>query len=65
MLIAVGAESGKTLARRAGEAVAEQLGSEAVIFPSHHAGFLGGEYGQQGDPDAFAAKLREVLASEA
>jgi hypothetical protein len=24
--------------------------------------FLGGEYGQTGDPDAFAAKLREMLA---
>ena len=32
------------------------------IFPSDHGGFLGGEYGQTGDPDAFAAKLREVLA---
>ena len=31
-------------------------------FPSDHGGFLGGEYGQAGDPDAFAAKLREVLA---
>ena len=33
-----------------------------VIFPSGHGGFLGGEYGQAGEPDAFAAKLREVLA---
>ena len=33
-----------------------------VIFPSGHGGFLGGEYGQPGEPDAFAAKLREVLA---
>ena len=33
-----------------------------VSFPSDHGGFLGGEYGQAGDPDAFAAKLREVLA---
>jgi hypothetical protein len=31
-------------------------------FPGDHAGFLGGEYGQHGEPDAFAAKLREVLA---
>jgi pimeloyl-ACP methyl ester carboxylesterase len=61
VVIAVGAESGKTLARRAGEAVAEQLGTPPVIFPGNHSGFLGGEYGQQGDPDAFAAKLREVL----
>ncbi len=27
-----------------------------------HGGFLGGEYGQTGEPDAFAATLREVLA---
>jgi hypothetical protein len=36
--------------------VAERLGVDAVIFPSHHGGF-----GQQGDPDAFAATLRRVL----
>ena len=32
-----------------------------MSFPSGHGGFLGGEYGQPGDPDGFAAKLREVL----
>ena len=32
------------------------------IFPSDHGGFMGGEYGQAGEPEAFAAKLREVLA---
>jgi pimeloyl-ACP methyl ester carboxylesterase len=63
VVVAVGAESGETLARRAGEAVAERLGTTAVIFPGDHAGFLGGEYGQTGDPDAFAAKLREVLTA--
>jgi hypothetical protein len=36
-----------------------------VIFPSHHGGFLGGEYGQKGDPDGFAAKLRQVLSDRA
>lgn len=61
IVIAVGEASGTTLARRAGEAVAEQLGLEPVIFPSDHGGFLGGEYGQTGDPDAFAATLHEVL----
>jgi hypothetical protein len=30
-------------------------------FPSHHGGFLGGEYGQQGDPEAFASALRRTL----
>jgi pimeloyl-ACP methyl ester carboxylesterase len=63
VVMAVGSESGKTLARRGGEAVAEKLGTPTVIFPGNHAGFLGGEYGQQGDPDAFAATLREVLAA--
>jgi hypothetical protein len=27
--------------------------------------FLGGEYGQTGDPDAFAATLRQVLTNSA
>lgn len=62
IVVAVGAESEGELAHRAGVAVAEHLGVPPVIFPSHHAGFLGGEYGQQGEPDAFAATLREALA---
>jgi hypothetical protein len=49
------------MAHRGAEAVAAQLGSDPVAFPSDHGGFLGGEYGQTGDPDAFAAKLSEVL----
>jgi len=61
IVLAAGAESEGELAHRATEAIAERLGKSAVTFPSHHGGFLGGEYGQQGDPDAFAAKLREVL----
>jgi pimeloyl-ACP methyl ester carboxylesterase len=63
VVVAAGAESDGELANRAAKAVAERLGTEPVIFPSHHAGFLGGEYGQMGDPDAFAAKLREVLTT--
>jgi pimeloyl-ACP methyl ester carboxylesterase len=63
VVIGAGVESGQTLAARAAHAVANQLGMEPVIFPSHHGGFLGGEYGQAGQPEAFAAKLREVLAS--
>ena len=62
VVIAVGAESGQTLAARAAVAVAERLGTPHVTFPSDHGGFLGGEYGQTGDPDAFAATLRQVLA---
>ncbi len=62
IVVAVGAESEGELANRGAHAVAERLGTTPVIFPSHHGGFLGGEYGQTGDPDAFAAKLRLALS---
>ena len=62
IVIAVGAKTGEALAHRAGEAVAARLGQGPVEFPGDHGGFLGGEHGQMGEPDAFAAKLREVLA---
>lgn len=58
---AAGAESEGEMANRGAHAVAERLGTQPVIFPSGHSGFLGGEYGQMGEPDAFAAKLRDVL----
>ncbi|HEX2142904.1 MAG TPA: alpha/beta hydrolase [Glycomyces sp.] len=62
IVIGVGAESGGALPDRAGRAVAARLGIDPVVFPSHHAGFLGGEYGQTGEPEAFAAVLRDVFA---
>lgn len=62
IVLAVGAESGRVMAGRAAVAVAERLGTAPVTFPGGHAAFLGGEYGQTGVPDAFAAKLREVLS---
>jgi pimeloyl-ACP methyl ester carboxylesterase len=65
IVIGVGAASGETMAARAARTIAARLGTEAVVFPGDHAGFLGGEYGQTGEPDAFAAKLREVLAADA
>jgi pimeloyl-ACP methyl ester carboxylesterase len=65
IVVAAGAEGVGTLANRGAHAVAERLGTPPVIFPSHHGGFLGGEYGQAGDPDAFAAKLRQVLSERA
>jgi pimeloyl-ACP methyl ester carboxylesterase len=61
IVVGAGVESEGELAHRAALAVAERLGTEAVMFPSHHGGFLGGEFGWAGDPDAFAATLREVL----
>jgi pimeloyl-ACP methyl ester carboxylesterase len=60
VVMAAGNEQG-TMANRGAYGVAEQLGTTVVVFPSGHGGFLGGEYGQMGEPDAFAAKLREVL----
>ena len=62
IVMAAGVESGGTMASRGAFAVAERLGTTAVTFPGDHGGFFGGEYGQAGEPDAFAAKLREVLA---
>ena len=63
IVIAAGSQSAGTMACRGAIAVAERLGTEPVTFPSDHGGFLGGEYGQRGDPDGFAAKLRQVLAA--
>jgi hypothetical protein len=65
IVLAAGEESEGQMASRGAFAVAERLGTKPVMFPSGHGGFLGGEYGQTGQPDAFAAKLREVLASRA
>ena len=65
IVMAAGVESEGEMAHRGAFAVAERLGTTPVIFPSGHGGFAGGEYGQTGDPDAFAAKLREVLTAEA
>ena len=62
IIVAAGAESEGELAHRGALVVADLLGTEPVVFPSNHGGFLGGEYGQMGEPDAFAAKLREVLS---
>jgi pimeloyl-ACP methyl ester carboxylesterase len=56
-----GQASGQTIAARAADAVAAALGVEPVTFPGDHGGFLGGEYGMTGEPDAFAQRLREVL----
>jgi len=63
IVLGAGVESAGQLAHRGAEAAAQRLGLEPVSFPSDHGGFLGGEYGQRGDPDGFAATLRETLAS--
>jgi pimeloyl-ACP methyl ester carboxylesterase len=64
IVVGVGAESEGEMAHRAGAAVAERLGTQPVTFPSHHGGFLGGEFGMAGDPDNFAVTLRQVLTDE-
>jgi pimeloyl-ACP methyl ester carboxylesterase len=61
IVIAVGEESADTFTGRTAVATAELLGQEATVFPSHHGGFLGGEFGYAGQPEAFARRLRGVL----
>jgi pimeloyl-ACP methyl ester carboxylesterase len=62
IVVGVGEESRQMLPGRAGAAVAGRLGITPVTFPGGHDGFLGGEYGGMGKPDAFAATLRAVLS---
>ena len=61
VVVGVGEQSSQMIAGRAAVAVAAQLKKAPVTFPGGHDGFLGGEYGRAGDPDAFAATLRQVL----
>jgi pimeloyl-ACP methyl ester carboxylesterase len=61
IVIAVGEESLGTFTGRTSVATAELLGQRATVFPSHHGGFMGGEFGYPGQPEAFAHRLREVL----
>ena len=63
IVIAVGEESLDTFTGRTAIATAELLGQQATVFPSHHGGFVGGESGYAGQPEAFARRLREVLDS--
>lgn len=61
IVVAVGTESRETFTGRTAVATGEALGQEATVFPSHHGGFMGGEFGYAGQPEAFAAKLKDVL----
>src|SRR5579864_5120594 len=61
IVIAVGEESAGTITDRTSRAVAARLGQEPTVFPSHHGGFVGGEGGFAGQPEAFARRLRQVL----
>jgi pimeloyl-ACP methyl ester carboxylesterase len=61
IVIAVGEESAGTVTDRTSRAAAARLGQEPAVFPSHHGGFVGGEGGFAGQPEAFARRLRQVL----
>ncbi|HET7421243.1 MAG TPA: alpha/beta hydrolase [Candidatus Dormibacteraeota bacterium] len=61
IVIAVGEESMGTFTGRTSAATAELLGQKATVFPSHHGGFMGAEFGYPGQPEAFARKLRDVF----
>jgi pimeloyl-ACP methyl ester carboxylesterase len=61
VVIAVGEESEGMFTGRTSIALAELLGQQATLFPSHHGGFLGSESGYAGQPENFARKLRDVL----
>jgi pimeloyl-ACP methyl ester carboxylesterase len=62
---AVGASSGRTMPRRAGEALAALLEVEPVEFPGDHGGFMTNDWSPANDPTAFAKQLREVLDDQA
>lgn len=62
IVVAAGELSGETMASRSAHALADQLGLETTLLPGDHGGFLGGEYGQTGDPDEFGPALRLVIA---
>jgi len=63
IVMAVGEASADQMTDRATRAIAEKLGSEVVVFPGGHGGFNRSEWDPTSDPDAFAAKLREILDS--
>ena len=61
LVIAVGEESLDVFTGRTSMAAAKLLSQQPTVFPSHHGGFVGGESGYAGKPEAFARTLREVL----
>ncbi|MBC3194104.1 alpha/beta hydrolase [Pseudonocardia sp. C8] len=61
VVLAVGEETGDTCTARTTRALAARLGQDVVVFPSHHGGFAGDEFGYPGKPAEFAARLVEVL----
>lgn len=61
LVVAAGEESARQVTGRCALVLAERLGLPLTLFPSHHGGFLGPDSGWPGQPEAFAARLRQVL----
>ncbi|MET7365638.1 alpha/beta hydrolase [Streptomyces sp. NPDC005566] len=61
VVVALGEESEDVLTGRTTVATADLLDLRVTVFPSHHGGFLDGEFGYAGKPDEFGHRLREVL----
>jgi pimeloyl-ACP methyl ester carboxylesterase len=62
VVLAVSEDSRDAMPGRAAIAAAELLGQEATVLPDQPEYILSHWFGYEGDPAAFAAKLREVLA---
>ncbi|MBB4932817.1 hypothetical protein F4561_003637 [Lipingzhangella halophila] len=56
IVVGVGEDSGGELCDRASRALAAELGVEPALLPGGHVGF-------PEDPEAFATRLRQVLAA--
>ena len=63
VVVGVGEETGDAFTGRTARALAERLGEEPVVLPSHHGGFIGGgpENPYAGKPVEFGVTLRRVL----
>jgi pimeloyl-ACP methyl ester carboxylesterase len=63
VVVGVAEESGEAFTGRTTRALAARLGQEAMVFPSHHGGFVGGgpENPYAGKPVEFGVVLRRVL----
>jgi len=67
VVVGVAEESRDAFTGRTTRALAARLGEEAVVFPSHHGGFIGGgpENPYAGKPEEFGVVLQKVLDEDA
>lgn len=61
VVVGIAEESGEALTGRTARALADLLGQEATVFPSHHGGFTAEDAPFPGQAGNFAVVLREVL----